>query len=58
MNEKTNCKHTNSINCTVENCVYHSGQHTCTAKEVQVGPQSACCCQDTVCGTFKKANTK
>ncbi len=41
------------ICCNVQNCVYHSGETTCTAKTVDVGPHSACCCQDTSCATFK-----
>lgn len=41
------------INCSVCNCQYHSGEDTCTAKQVAVGPQYACCSQDTVCATFK-----
>ena len=26
------------INCSVCNCQYHSGENTCTAKQVAVGP--------------------
>ena len=44
-----------AIKCSVENCIYHQGKHDCTAKAISVGPQSASCCQDTVCATFQKA---
>ena len=41
------------IVCDVTNCTYHSDEHTCNAKEIGVGPNYACCCQDTACTTFK-----
>lgn len=51
--EKKSCKDDRKICCNVENCVYHSGETTCTAKTIDVGPQYASTSQDTVCVTFK-----
>lgn len=47
-----NCKSVKIV-CDVCNCAYHSDEHTCNAKEIDVGPNYACCCQDTACTTFK-----
>ncbi|MBR4867607.1 MAG: DUF1540 domain-containing protein [Clostridia bacterium] len=47
------CKKDKKICCKVENCVYHSEHDRCTASHIDVGPQFACCSQDTVCATFK-----
>ena len=41
------------ICCNVTNCVYHAEDKTCTAKQIDVGPQYASCSQDTICATFK-----
>lgn len=41
------------IHCDVSNCRYHAQGHTCTAKEITVGPQYANNSTDTVCATFK-----
>ena len=47
----------NEIKCTVENCVHHSKQNSCTAKEITVGksvPQEKTCdCCETECDTFE-----
>lgn len=45
----------NKIHCEVSDCIYHDCDNDhCTAKQIQVGPQNACCCSETICGTFKK----
>ena len=41
------------IACNVNNCVYHSDSHNCTAKAVHIGPVYAEKVTDTVCGTFR-----
>lgn len=46
-------KQDRAICCKVENCTYHSSGDRCNAKQIHVGPQFACCSQDTVCATFK-----
>ncbi len=51
--DKTNCKSDKKICCSVENCIYHCGETTCTAKTIDVGPHVASCSQDTSCATFR-----
>ncbi len=41
------------IKCDVKNCVYNDGQVRCHAGEIEVGPNFAVSCADTVCATFK-----
>ena len=41
------------ILCRVRNCVYHDGDHRCTAEKISVGPTYASDCTETVCATFK-----
>ena len=41
------------VKCDVKNCIYNNHQCCCTASAIQVGPQSACDCQETNCQTFK-----
>lgn len=52
-NEKKSGKQNPGVVCNVKNCYYHSGEHTCTAPAVAVGPTYATDCTDTVCATFK-----
>ena len=40
--------------CDVKNCSYNNGHSQCTAQQISVGPQSACCCSETVCATFRQ----
>lgn len=42
------------IKCEVKNCKYNNA-HCCTAEEIRVAPQHACCAADTACATFKPA---
>lgn len=51
-------KRDRKICCKVENCVYHATDDCCCATQIDVGPQFACCSQDTVCATFKPENDK
>jgi len=48
---KEDMKH--GIFCDAENCVFHKGESTCTAKSISVGIKDACCCDDTRCSSFK-----
>ena len=48
------CKHNEGIKCDVKNCVYHSGDTYCTAKQIAVGPHHAETSADTICATFKQ----
>ena len=41
------------IKCEVKNCVYHDGHSHCKADKIEVGPDYAISCADTVCSTFK-----
>ena len=41
------------VKCEVQNCKYHSKDNRCYADCIQVGPNSADCCSDTVCETFE-----
>ena len=52
---KTGCgnDHIKGINCAVKNCVYHDGEHYCTAEHINVGPASAKDSTETACATFK-----
>ncbi len=47
------CGHIDGIKCNVQNCYYHDCETYCTAKEIAVGPHSACASGDTLCATFK-----
>ena len=49
-------QHIKGIACDVKNCVYHDGDHYCTADKIAVGPSYATSCTDTVCATFKQKN--
>lgn len=46
--------HIKGICCDVKNCVYHDSETHCTAKQIEVGPSSACTSAETVCVTFKE----
>lgn len=46
--------HIPGIRCDVKNCVYHACDTYCTAKQIAVGPSSACSSADTACATFKE----
>ena len=41
------------VMCDVVNCTYNDGRSHCYAGSISVGPQSADCCAETVCSTFK-----
>lgn len=43
------------INCDVCNCVYNKDSHECTAGKIDVccTCSDPCCCDETVCKTFK-----
>lgn len=43
----------NKIVCDVKNCVYHTGECSCKAEVVSVGPVYAGSSTDTLCATFK-----
>lgn len=48
-----------NITCDAYHCTYNDGHMNCTADGIKVGTQSACCCDDTRCATFKmKAENK
>ena len=47
-------EHISGIHCDVKNCVYHACDTYCTAKQIAVGPSSACSSADTACATFKE----
>lgn len=45
------------IDCSVDNCMYHTTEDKCTAGSIKVGAQKACCSScDTECVTFKPCN--
>lgn len=44
----------NGIVCDAKNCVHHAVGDHCTAKEIKVGYQSACQCNETACTTFRQ----
>lgn len=48
------CKHNKGVTCDVRNCVYNDDARYCTAEMISVGPSDACCCNETVCATFKQ----
>jgi hypothetical protein len=48
----------NGVRCDVANCHYNKAGGQCTAKQVKVGPQFANSSSDTVCDTFKPANSR
>ncbi len=56
MKEKKEQKPIKGIVCDACHCAYHGEKNECCAKEIAVGPQSACCSTDTVCTTFKPKN--
>ena len=41
------------IKCDVKNCVHHNGNSHCVAGEIEVGPNYAVSCADTICATFE-----
>ncbi len=43
----------NKIVCDVKNCTYHTGECSCKAEVVSVGPTYAGSSTDTLCATFK-----
>ncbi len=49
--------HNKGVGCDVKNCIYHDGDHYCTAEKIAVGPSYATSCTDTVCATFKQKNS-
>lgn len=49
-------KHNKGVGCDVKNCIWHDGEHYCTAPKIAVGPSYATSCSDTVCATFKQKN--
>lgn len=51
-------QHLEGVCCDVKNCVYHDGEHRCTAKEINVGPTYATASHDTACATFKPHQTQ
>lgn len=56
LNEKRECctcKHIDGIVCDVKNCVHHTGECYCTAKQIVVGPSNAECSGATECATFQ-----
>lgn len=40
------------VSCDVQSCIYHDGDHFCTANRIRVGPGYATARTDTVCGTY------
>ncbi len=48
----------NNISCEAKNCVFHKGKSVCTADEIKVGCESACCCDETRCASFKIREAK
>ena len=52
-NHDCGCKHIKGIHCDVKNCYYHNAETYCTAEQIAVGPNSAGCSGETLCGTFK-----
>ena len=55
--DKENCKkELKGVVCDASMCVHHGWGNTCHAKEISVGPHSACCTSETVCATFKPKN--
>ncbi len=46
------------INCSVQQCAYHTTDDRCTASKIEVGSSKTCCSScDTECVTFKPANS-
>jgi hypothetical protein len=45
------------ISCDVKNCEYNSGDESCGAGHIAVGPSFATSCSDTICVTFKQKET-
>ncbi len=43
------------IKCSVDECHYHHGKYTCTARTIEVGncKPTTTRCDDTLCGTFR-----
>ena len=52
MNEQHPSEAISRVKCDVKNCAHNEACH-CTAKEIRVSPQHACCSGDTCCATFK-----
>ena len=55
MNDSKKCcghPHIEGITCDVKNCHYHGDENYCMAKQISVGPSSACSSSETVCATF------
>ena len=50
---KPSAKKETSISCSASQCYYNS-RNCCTANQVEVGGNGACCCNDTECTTFTK----
>ena len=45
--------HIDGVTCDVLNCAYNQHSTLCHARSIEVGPQHAVSCADTVCATFK-----
>ena len=52
--EKSNKKQLYGVVCSVASCYYNTKNGHCTAKQIEVGPSSACTSAETVCVTFKE----
>lgn len=46
-------RHINGITCDAHNCVYHEGDHFCTANRVNIGNVVAMTPSETRCATFE-----
>jgi len=46
-------RHIGRITCDAHNCVYHDGDHYCTANRVTIGNLTALSSGDTRCATFE-----
>ncbi|MBQ3816853.1 MAG: DUF1540 domain-containing protein [Clostridia bacterium] len=47
------CETSYCVECSAENCVYHSTDDTCEAGRIKVGKTDACTSTETHCDTFK-----
>jgi hypothetical protein len=52
--DNQNSKMIDGIICDAKNCVHHAVGDHCTAKEIKVGYQSSCQCNETACTTFRQ----
>lgn len=55
MNDSKSCgghPHIQGITCDVKSCHYHGEENYCMAKQISVGPSSACSSSETACVTF------